>query len=257
MKNLMPQSCLSSRFLRTFLFTVLAAGVVAVPVRLAAQDAAPATASAQATPSAPVAADATKTDAAKTDEKAENAEKAEIDAFRLEAPLIKWVAKALDIPLETTAKWSEIFNFLIIAVLIGVPLARFMPKVIRKRGQTVRASIEEARKSVEEAKVRLSAIESKLTGLDTEIAQIKANVEQESLQDEARIKASIVEESARIVAAAEQEIEVASLHARRGLQNYAADLAIEQAAKQLVLTPETDQALIAEFLHGVSKGGQN
>jgi F-type H+-transporting ATPase subunit b len=247
----MPQS-LSSRFFRIFLLTVLAAGVAAVPVRMAGQDAAPAAVSAQATPSAPVAADA-----AKTDEKAENSEKAESDAFRLEAPLIKWVAKALGISVDTAAKWSDIFNFLIIAVLIGVPLAKFMPKVIRKRGLTVRSSIEEARKSVEEAKVRLSAIESKLTGLDAEIAQIKANVEQESLQDEARIKASIVEESARIVAAAEQEIEVASQHARRGLQNYAADLAIEQAAKQLVLTPETDQALIAEFLQGVSKGGQN
>ena len=41
---------------------------------------------------------------------------------------------------------------------------------------------------------------------------------------------------------------------------FAADLAIEQASKQVKLTPETDRALIAEFVAGVSgdgKGGKN
>ena len=64
------------------------------------------------------------------------------------------------------------------------------------------------------------------------------------------------------MAAAEQEIGVAAAQAQRGLRNFAADLAIEQAAKQLVLTPETDRALIAEFVrettaNGAGKGGQN
>jgi F-type H+-transporting ATPase subunit b len=72
-----------------------------------------------------------------------------------------------------------------------------------------------------------------------------------------RIKATIEEESGRIVAAAEQEIAVAAAQAKRGLRNFAADLAIEQAAKQLVLTAESDRALIAEFVGDVTKGGQN
>ena len=92
--------------------------------------------------------------------------------------------------------------------------------------------------------------------------KFRAQVEQESLEDEKRIKAALSEESARIVAAAEQEIGVAAAQARRGLRNFAADLAIEQAAKQLALTPETDRALIAEFVAGVAadgtgKGGKN
>jgi F-type H+-transporting ATPase subunit b len=91
-------------------------------------------------------------------------------------------------------------------------------------------------------------------------------VEQESLEDEARVKSSLAEESARIVQAAEQELSVAAAQARRGLRHFAADLAVEQAAKQLVLTPETDRALIAEFVgqvssdvagNGKTKGGQN
>jgi F-type H+-transporting ATPase subunit b len=87
-------------------------------------------------------------------------------------------------------------------------------------------------------------------------------VEAESVQDEFRIKASLAQESSRIVLAAEQEIGMAAAQARRGLRHFAADLAIDQAAKQLVLTPEIDQALIVEFAadvvrNGAGKGGEN
>ena len=73
-------------------------------------------------------------------------------------------------------------------------------------------------------------------------------MEQQIAQDEQRSKAALEEESARIVASAEQEIGVAAAQAKRSLRHFAADLAIEQAAKKLVLTPETDRALIAEFV---------
>jgi len=131
--------------------------------------------------------------------------------------------------------------------------------VLRKRAQTLQTDIESARKMTADANTRLSAIEAKLAGLDTEIDKIRAQVEEESKQDEVRIKSTISEESARIVAAAEQEIGVAAAQARRGLRHFAADLAIEQAAKQLVLTPEADSALIAEFLVdvGAHQGGEN
>jgi F0F1-type ATP synthase membrane subunit b/b' len=64
------------------------------------------------------------------------------------------------------------------------------------------------------------------------------------------------------VASAEQEIDLSVTQARRSLRNFASDLAIGEAAKNMVLTPETDRALIAEFLSGVAgngaqKGGQN
>jgi len=168
----------------------------------------------------------------------------------------------LHLDIETAARLFEIFNFLIVALGIGIPLFRLMPKVLRKRKETVRANLESARKVTADANTRLSAIEVKLAGLDQEIAQIRVQVEEESKQDETRIKATIEEESARIVAAAAQELDVAAAQARRGLRHFAADLAIEQAAKQLVLTPETDQALIAEFLSDVNsqratQGGQN
>jgi F-type H+-transporting ATPase subunit b len=248
----------TSRIFPIALLAVLVAGSTVAPARLKAQDAA-----AQQAPaaSAPAAAAPAANSSAAEEKAASKEEKSTTDAYR-HSPAVSALAKLLHLDIETAARLFEIFNFLIVALGIGIPLFRLMPKILRKRKETVRANLESARKVTADANTRLSAIEVKLAGLDQEIAQIRVQVEEESKQDETRIKASIGEESARIVAAAAQELDVAAAQAKRGLRHYAADLAIEQAAKQLVLTPETDQALIAEFLsdvnlQGAHKGGQN
>jgi F-type H+-transporting ATPase subunit b len=148
-------------------------------------------------------------------------------------------------------------NFAIIFFAVAIPLAKVMPKVFRKRSQNLRHELDEARKASDEARQRMSAVEAKLAGLDHEIAAYRAQIEQDSLEDEKRIKASLKEESERIVTSAEQEINAAALHARRTLQSFAADLAIENAARQLKLTPETDRALISEFIGQVAGGAGN
>jgi len=169
--------------------------------------------------------------------------------------------------IEKTARIFEWINATIILLCIIIPLAKFLPRVIRKRSLTLSHNLENARKTTADANARLSAVEAQLSRLDEEIAKIRTQVEEESKQDEVRIRASIAEERTRIVAAAEQEINSAAASAQRGLRRFAADLAIEQAAKQLVLTPETDRALIAEFIseahtesgngaNGAAKGGK-
>ena len=207
------------------------------PLRCVAQDAAP-SASGQTAAGAQDSATP-----APAKQKAEEGD----DVYR-HTPLVTSIAKALNLPVETTARIFEFINFAIIALAILIPLTRVLPKVIRKRKVTLSHNLETARKTTADANARLTAVEAQLSRLDEEIAKIRAQVEQESRQDEARIKATIEEESARIVAAAEQEIGVAAALAKRGLRHFAADLAIEQAARQLVLTPETDRALIAEFV---------
>jgi F-type H+-transporting ATPase subunit b len=238
-----PKARFSAKILWFVFLAVLAPGAAIAPLKLAAQ-------AANAQPAA-AAQETAKPEAAKS------AEDKQAERLLLEGPLVKATAKALNISVETTSNIYLFINFAIIALAIGIPLARFMPKVIRKRSQTLLHNLESARKVTEDANTRLSAIEAKLSGLDAEIAAIRTQVEQESQGDEARIKAALEEESARIVASAEQEIAVAAAQARRGLRHFAADLAIEQAAKQLVLTPETDKALIAEFSAELGKGGQS
>jgi F-type H+-transporting ATPase subunit b len=182
---------------------------------------------------------------------------AEDDNVYRHTPLVQSLAKSFHLDVETTARLFEYINFAIIALAIVIPLVRIMPKVIRRRSETLKHDLETARKTTADANARLNAVEAKLSKLDSEIAAIRAQVEDESKQDEQRIKASIGEESGRIVAAAEQEIAVAASQAKRELRHFAADLAIEQAARQLVLTPETDRALIAEFVGDAAKGMEN
>ena len=189
------------------------------------------------------------------------AEEREEENIYRHTPLVGKLAQMFHLDVETAARLFEFINFAIIMLAIVIPIARFLPKVMRKRSITLSHNLETARKTTADANARLSAVEAQLSRLDEEIAKMKAQVEEESKQDEARIKASIEEERARIVASAEQEISAAAALAKRSLRHFAADLAIEQAAQQLVLTPDTDRALIAEFIseaqNGAAKGGRN
>jgi F-type H+-transporting ATPase subunit b len=179
----------------------------------------------------------------------------------LHSPVVQSFARVLHLSTNTAAVLFLAINFAIIFFAIVIPLGRVMPKMFRKRSQTLKRDLEVARDATADARARLSAIEEKLAGLGEEMKKFRDQVERDSREDEKRIKAAMSEESARIVAAAEQEIGVAAAHARRELRNFAAGLAIDHAEKQLALTPETDRALIAEFVAGVSadagKGGNN
>lgn len=189
-------------------------------------------------------------------EEAPKSEADEMDVYR-HAPIVQSMARILHMGLEPTARLFEFINFGIIALAIGVPLFRFMPRHLRNRRHALQENLQSARKMTDEARARLAAVEDRLSRLDAEIAQIRAQVEEEGKSDEARIKASIGEESGRIVAAAEQEITTAAAQAKRELHNFAADLAIERAAHQLVLTPESDRVLIDDFVRDAVRRGQN
>ncbi len=215
----------------------------AAPLRLIAQETAPSSSNEPtATTSKPA-----------TEERPSQEEQNKV--FLTGGPIVKWTARTFGTSVETASAIYQVANFLIIVLLIAVPLGRVLPKVFRKRSQTLGHNLQTARKATEEANARLRAVEEKLAGLDDEIKKLQAQVEQESLEDEKRVKASLTEESARIVESAGQELNIAVAHARRTLRHYATDLAIEQAAKQMTLSPQADRALIAEFIGKVVKNG--
>jgi F-type H+-transporting ATPase subunit b len=240
-----------SNFLLSFLLALAFSSLALAPFRAAAQ-------SQTATPSA---SNSTSQSSGSADSNAPPSQEEQEQAF-LHAPIVQSLARVLHLDIQTTIYLLLGINFAIIFFGIVIPLSRVMPKLFRKRSETLSHDLQTAREATTDAQSRLSAVEAKLAGLGAEMEKFRAQVEQDSLEDEKRIKASLSEESARIVAAAEQEINVAAAQVRRGLRDFAADLAIEQASKQLALTPETDRALIAEFVAGVSadaagKGGRN
>jgi F-type H+-transporting ATPase subunit b len=251
----------SARIFALLLLAGFAAGFAFAPVRALAQE---------ATPSAPATSEASDHGHAAQPAHGKDEEAEEHNAFRHNS-LVQSISDAIfkddknstdpekvelrAAHIEKTARSFEWINSTILILCIVIPLAKIVPRIIRQRSQSLKQNLEDARKTTADANTRLGAVEAQLARLDEEIALIRANVEQESKQDEARIKASIEEESVRIVAAAEQEIASAAAQAQRGLRHFAAELAIDNAARQLTLTPEADRALIAEFIHDTASNG--
>jgi F-type H+-transporting ATPase subunit b len=186
-------------------------------------------------------------------------EEDENDAFK-HSPAVKAIGAKLGMNQFQAATAFEVFNFVILALALGYGLIKALPKVFRDRSSAIQKHLKEARVATEEANVRLGSVEERLKKLDGEIAAMRTQAEQDSVKDEQRIKTSVEDEKAKILAAAEQEISAATVTAQRQLQQFAAELAIDQAAKKLVVSAETDRLLVQGFarrLAGDDKGGQN
>jgi F-type H+-transporting ATPase subunit b len=137
---------------------------------------------------------------------------------------------------------------------VGYGLMKMLPKAFRARSTKIQKSLVDARSATEEATARLNSVEDRLSKLDDQIAAMKTQSEADSVRDEQRIKASVEDEKAKIVAAAEAEILSATTMARREIQKYAAELAIDQAARKLVVTADTDRLLVESFASRLGAG---
>jgi F0F1-type ATP synthase membrane subunit b/b' len=140
---------------------------------------------------------------------------------------------------------------------VGYGLLKLLPKTFRKRSADIQKHLVDARTATEEATSRLSSVEERLAKLDEQIASMRSHAEADSARDEERIKASVEDEKNKIVAAAEAEIQSATTLARREIQKYAAELAIEQAARKLVVSADTDRLLVESFAHKLGEGSSN
>ena len=184
----------------------------------------------------------------------------ENDEF-LHSPAVQKLGAMIGLNAEQAATAFTVVNFLVLAGLIGWFLAKTLPKTFRNRTTAIQKDLVDARTATEEASARLSLVEERLSKLDEQIAAMRAQAEKDSAHDEQRIMASVEEDKRKILAAAEQEIAAATSLAHRQIQQYAAELAIDQAARKLVVTAETDRMLVQSFARRLmgddAKKGQN
>ena len=180
----------------------------------------------------------------------------ETDEYRLSPSVVKFGA-LLGMQPETAANVFTLFNIFILIGAVGFGLLKILPKAFRTRNTAIQKHLVDARTATEEATSRLSSVEERLSKLDEQIAAMRSQAEADSARDEQRIKASVEDEKVKIVAAAEVEIQNATTLARREIQKYAAELAIEQAARKLVVTAETDRLLVESFAHKLGEGSSN
>ncbi len=190
------------------------------------------------------------------------AEEDENDVYR-KSPMVRKMGAMIGMNADQSATAFEVTNFAVLAVLLGWFLVNALPKTFRNRNTAIQKHLVDARTATEEANARLGNVEDRLGELDGIIAELRAQSEKDAVAEEQRIRASAEDEKAKILATAEQEIAAATLQARRELQKYAAELAIEQAGRKLVVNAETDRLLVQGFARRLGrdrpggKEGQN
>lgn len=185
-------------------------------------------------------------------------EKDENEAFRHSA-MVQKMGKMVGMNPDQAATAFTVFNFLVLLVGIGYVAVKTLPRAFRDRNSAIQRHLVEARTATEEAGARLKAVENRLSKLDDEIAQMRRQAEADAAREDERVKASLEQETAKILAAADAEIQASTAAARRDLQRHAAELAIDQAARRLEITAETDRLLVEGFAQRLTgdKGGQN
>jgi F-type H+-transporting ATPase subunit b len=174
------------------------------------------------------------------------------------SPSVRWLAGILHVDTEIVARVFEYFNFAILAGAVLYGLLKFLPKSFRANRENIQHQLVDARTATQEAHERLAAIEQRLSRLDEEIAAISKQAEKDSVEDEARIKASIEVERKRIVEAVNKDIAAAGSAAQRDLKRFAAGLSVDRAAQRITLTEDDDRALMQEFAQSLgheSRGG--
>jgi F-type H+-transporting ATPase subunit b len=178
------------------------------------------------------------------------------DVYRHSAS-VKLLARWLHLDKETAARLFEYLNFAILAGAVLFALLKFLPKTFRANREEIQHRLVEARTATQQANERLAAIEQRLARLDEEIAAITRQAEKDSVEDEARIKASIETERERIVEAVSRDIAAASSAAQRDLKRFAAELAVDRAAQRMMLSEDDDRALVQEFSQSLGQQARN
>ena len=161
--------------------------------------------------------------------------------------VVKTLGSKLGLTTDQAATAFEITNFVVLALLVAWLLIKTLPGAFRGRTSFIQKSLVDARAATEEANARLNSVEGRLAQLDTQIGELRARAESDLAAEEIRVRDAIEAERKKILAATEQEIATATTQARRQIQQYAAELAVDQAARKLTVSAETDRLLVRQF----------
>jgi F-type H+-transporting ATPase subunit b len=160
---------------------------------------------------------------------------------------------------ETKDLIYKSINFVILFGLIIYFLAKPATQFFESRTAAIRKGMADAAAAREAAEKRLAEIERKLARLNDEIAGLRAEAAQEDAAQADRMRQATEAEGAKILAAAEAEIDVRTRTARLELKAYAAKLAVDLAEERIKvrMTPEVQGRLLQSFVNDLAEGGKN
>ncbi len=146
-------------------------------------------------------------------------------------------------------------NFLIFAGILIYFLRKPLSRFLSGRVEGIRRDLSEARAKKESVEARLREIESRLGRLDETITELRTTAEQESLAEQARIRAATQTELEKLRVFAGREIEGAKSAAILELKAFAARKSVE-LAEVLVrgeMRVEDDRRWVSDFADGLKE----
>jgi len=144
----------------------------------------------------------------------------------------------------------KIANFVILAGLIGYFIGKNAGPFFAGRSAGIRKDMDESLRQSQEAEARASEVERRLASLEADIAAMRAESDREIKAETERMSHVTAQEIAKIQAQSEVEIAAAGKAARMELKQYAAQLAVDLAARkiQAQMTPAAQDALVKGFV---------
>ena len=148
---------------------------------------------------------------------------------------------------EELFRW---INFIILAIVLYVVLAKVLPRALRDHRQNIQQAIEEAKASRATAERLLWQNQQKTANLQQELNQLQAQAAQEREALARRMEAEAQQLATRIVTQARLEVERATEHARQSLRQEAAALTVQIAEEILrrEVHDEDNQALVRRYI---------
>ena len=184
----------------------------------------------------------------------------EVNIYRHSATVQK-LANMFGMSVEVMSRSLEGLNFLVMVAFIVWFLARIMPKTMRARTERIQRELQQARTVTEDANRRLASVEERLARLDTEISGIKAQAQQDAVEKEKQMRATLEQEKQSILDSSTMEIAAASSKAQSQLKRMTAELAIERAKHKIAVSADADRSLVETFMVDLDKerrsGGVN
>jgi len=149
--------------------------------------------------------------------------------------------------IETFGRWVNLLIlFGVIFYFSREPVSAFLGS----RSKAIRKEIEEAHAARVEAEQKLKAMEAQMRELDSELDALKVQAQLEADQEKGRILEQAAEESKKIVAVSEREIEGLTRAARQNLRDYAIELSMQMAKEKIIagMDSEAQGRVIDRFL---------
>jgi len=126
-----------------------------------------------------------------------------------------------------------------------------------RRARGIQEDMQASARVMAEASQRLAAMEGKLQRLDEEIRDLRQTAQRDAATEQARLEELAQAEAGKIAQAAEQEIAAAAKAARRDLQRYSGELAIELAERRIreTISRDAEKRIVRSFVSDLGDGG--